>query len=140
MKTITISKVDIPLLKKQKLQLVGMVMSKDYHQFTKKQVDAVDGIINLLDCIQDEGEKSTGIENVPKIEIINRLKNGEGILKGSTRPTTSMQLDYWALGGKTFLITLNRHWNPNVAVESKVYAPYMISDIHRIELLTEITD
>lgn len=56
MKTVTISNVDITLLKKQKLALVGIAMSKDFHQLTTKQVNAIDGIVNLLDAIQDEAE------------------------------------------------------------------------------------
>lgn len=75
-----------------------------------------------------------------KTELINKLKNGEGILSGCTRPTTTMQLDYWKVEGKPYLVTLNHHWNPKVSVESRVAAPYQPAYIHRMELLTEITD
>ena len=69
MKTITIKQVDIPLLKKQKLALVGIAMSKDFHQLTTKQVNAINGVINLLDHIQDEGEKPLVVDSLPNFEF-----------------------------------------------------------------------
>lgn len=69
MKTVTISKVDIPLLKKQKLALVGIAMSKDFHQLTTKQVNAIDGVINLLDHIQDEAAKPIEVDSLPNFEF-----------------------------------------------------------------------
>ena len=45
--------IDWKELRKQKRHLIDIVMGKD-SSITAKQGEAIEGILNLLDCIQDE--------------------------------------------------------------------------------------
>lgn len=45
--------IDYPLLKKQKAELVRMQFFPEKYNLNKKQVNAITGITNLLDAIQD---------------------------------------------------------------------------------------
>jgi len=48
-----IAKIDWKELRKQKRHLIDIVMGTD-SSITAKQGEAIEGILNLLDCIQDE--------------------------------------------------------------------------------------
>ena len=48
-----IAKIDWKELRKQKRHLIDIVMGKNSN-ITAKQGEAIEGILNLLDCIQDE--------------------------------------------------------------------------------------
>lgn len=53
--TVSIENIDLALLKKQKEYLVSLVMDRAGHIPDEEQ-DALDGIINMLDAIQDKAE------------------------------------------------------------------------------------
>jgi hypothetical protein len=48
---ILVENVDFPMLKKQKLSLVEVIMQND--KLTQDQTDSLDGILNLLDYMTD---------------------------------------------------------------------------------------
>jgi hypothetical protein len=59
--TLTLENVDWEMLRNQKLTLVGL--SGD-GALTKNEADALDGVINFLDHVQDQGAKILGEETV----------------------------------------------------------------------------
>lgn len=65
------TKIDWKLLRKQKLTIVKMAINPDKFNLSKKQQDDIDGILNLLDSIQDHAADDLNIQGVfPK-----RLQN-----------------------------------------------------------------
>lgn len=54
--------IDFNLLSKQKLELVTMTFYPDQFNLKAKQIDALDGIIHLLDAIQDYAVDQEGID------------------------------------------------------------------------------
>ena len=58
-----IAKIDWKELRKQKRHLIDIVMGTD-SSITAKQGEAIEGILNLLDCIQDEAALELGEEVV----------------------------------------------------------------------------
>ena len=60
-----LNKIDWKLFKKQKMFLVKLAPSA---QLTLKQVALIDGILNMMDAMQDEFEPTKGFTNERKIK------------------------------------------------------------------------
>jgi hypothetical protein len=61
----TVMTIDKELLKKQRLTIFGMITSK---KLSKERTDALIGVINMLDEIQDHTEYAQG--NCVKVKLV----------------------------------------------------------------------
>jgi len=59
--TITLKNVDFKLLAKQKVELVTVINNGTAEGITKKQENALQGILHLIDHIQDQAVNEAGL-------------------------------------------------------------------------------
>ena len=70
--------IDLKMLRSQKLELVGMTWDVESRKnLTTGQTEAIDGIINLLDAVQDNIEAFN--DNITEFDVFGNLEL-EGII------------------------------------------------------------
>ena len=59
---IFIKKVDLTTLKEQKINLIT-IQDKFLNSLTREEYDAIEGLINLIDQVQDQAQEQWGLED-----------------------------------------------------------------------------